>query len=390
MQQIEVAIAVIHYAQHYLLSFRDAQQHQGNRYEFVGGKLDPNESPLQALIREVQEEIGLDISQGSQINPLGVLRHTYSDLTAKKQVCLHVFRVQLSKFQYLQQLKYTQGQEGQALTWVDLPDLLAQHYQLPEANKSILAWLQLGDCISITYDLDAFNSLVYFDLATFSSKNTANTAKNSTSQVNQLSQHAQHWLNYYTRHLPVNGWVYVRLKQVDMQEQQHMLLQLIQRRADVQLIVNSQLAKALQRSGQMPTQIRAQHLTQAQLMQAHRQIQAQAHVDCHEQSNSSIAILPDLPITVSCHDATSIEQLNDLARYRLNQRLSVVIGAYISPVLPTKSHPERDALGWQKFAQMAQLAEVPVIALGGMMPADLCQVRYHQGDKVAGIRQFLV
>ncbi|MGP4848840.1 NUDIX domain-containing protein, partial [Marinobacter sp. 1Y8] len=50
---VNVAVAVIHYKDQYLLGFRDATQHQGNRYEFVGGKIEANESAAQALIREV-------------------------------------------------------------------------------------------------------------------------------------------------------------------------------------------------------------------------------------------------------------------------------------------------------------------------------------------------
>ena len=33
---VNVAVAVIHYKDQYLLGFRAASQHQGNRYEFVG------------------------------------------------------------------------------------------------------------------------------------------------------------------------------------------------------------------------------------------------------------------------------------------------------------------------------------------------------------------
>ncbi|MFP6813955.1 MAG: hypothetical protein VB956_11675 [Moraxella sp.] len=35
---VNVAVAVIHFNNQYLLGFRHASQHQGNRYEFVGGK----------------------------------------------------------------------------------------------------------------------------------------------------------------------------------------------------------------------------------------------------------------------------------------------------------------------------------------------------------------
>ena len=46
-------------------------------------------------------------------------------------------------------------------------------------------------------------------------------------------------------------------------------------------------------------------------------------------------------------------------------------------------------LGWEGFQRIASVSEVPVIALGGMSSEDLQQVRHHQGDKVAGIRNFL-
>ena len=59
---VNVAVAVIHFNNQYLLGFRHASQHQGNRYEFVGGKIEPNETPKQGLIREVVEEIGCDLT----------------------------------------------------------------------------------------------------------------------------------------------------------------------------------------------------------------------------------------------------------------------------------------------------------------------------------------
>lgn len=64
---VNVAVAVIHFNKQYLLGFRQASQHQGNRYEFVGGKIEPNETPAQGLIREVHEEIGLDIAQNTAV-----------------------------------------------------------------------------------------------------------------------------------------------------------------------------------------------------------------------------------------------------------------------------------------------------------------------------------
>jgi len=39
---------------------------------------------------------------------------------------------------------------------------------------------------------------------------------------------------------------------------------------------------------------------------------------------------------------------------------------FLSPVFPTRSHPEASGLGPERFRQLASLAQMPVIALGGM------------------------
>ena len=147
---VNVAVAVIHFNKQYLLGFRQASQHQGNRYEFVGGKIEPNETPAQGLIREVHEEIGLDIAQNTAVK-MGVIRHDYAD----KAVALHVFKIQVSQAQFdgLQQGK---GKEGQAVTWVPQSDLVANQYPLPDANARILEWLKLPSAIYITQPLDSF------------------------------------------------------------------------------------------------------------------------------------------------------------------------------------------------------------------------------------------
>ena len=135
---VDVAVAVIHYRNEYLLGFRQAQQHQGARYEFIGGKVERCELPLQALIREVAEEVGVSIDT-ALINPMGQITHCYQqDQQNSKTVRLHVYRVGLTdvQFQYLQHKR--QGEEGQPLCWVTHHALISGEYLLPEANKTIL------------------------------------------------------------------------------------------------------------------------------------------------------------------------------------------------------------------------------------------------------------
>lgn len=108
--------------QHVLLAKRRADQHQGNLWEFPGGKIEPNESAASALARELKEEIGITVEASS---PLVTIEHQYSD----KAVRLEVFLVECFTGEPL-------GIEGQAVAWVPITDLA--HYEFPEANVRIV------------------------------------------------------------------------------------------------------------------------------------------------------------------------------------------------------------------------------------------------------------
>ncbi|WP_296245123.1 MULTISPECIES: NUDIX domain-containing protein [unclassified Psychrobacter] len=351
---VNVAVAVIYYQDQYLLGFRDAFQHQGNRYEFVGGKIDVNETAKQALIREVAEETGIVIASNSAVK-LGRLHHDYGD----KQVCLQVYKVALTAKQYEQHKDCEQGLEGQTLTWVDKPRLLAGDFELPAANKTILEWLRLPQQITITYPLAHFS---------------------------EAAHPAAAWLQYQEAHLAHGAWVYVRLKAIDSNKA---VKQLLNSRPDIQAIVPAEFESNPARKEVVNCQIVAEHLTQTQLMRWSSDINNNVDYknsvsQCGTSSNYSIGY----PLIVSCHDAESIYAANKLARARLQQQLSPVIGIFLSPVLATQSHPETAPLGWQTWAELAALADMPVIGLGGLSPEMSKQAEHYGGVAVAGIRQF--
>lgn len=78
----------------------------------------------------------------------------------------------------------------------------------------------------------------------------------------------------------------------------------------------------------------------------------------------------------SCHDA------GDLAR-------AAELGldyALLSPVQATASHPDAQPLGWKRFAELADLAALPVYALGGLGPADLNRAFRFGAQGIAAIR----
>lgn len=114
-----------------LLALRRADQHQGNLWEFPGGKLEAGEEADAALVRELAEEIAISVTSLSE---LIVVEHDYGD----KAVRLHVFIVN----------EYNgkpAGLEGQSLRWVPLGELT--DYPFPDANVPIVTALMqaLGD-----------------------------------------------------------------------------------------------------------------------------------------------------------------------------------------------------------------------------------------------------
>ena len=56
---------------------------------------------------------------------------------------------------------------------------------------------------------------------------------------------------------------------------------------------------------------------------------------------------------------------------------------FLSPVLPTASHPGAAPLGWRRFAELCREAPVPVYALGGMALTQLETAIEHGAQGIA-------
>ena len=105
---------------------RKPHQDQGDCWEFPGGKIEHNESPLQALQRELPEELGIQVISAS---PWQQFNYTYP----KKTVLLDVWDV--TTF-----YGNPNGKEGQLVCWIHLEKLTAMI--MPAANIPILRQLQ--------------------------------------------------------------------------------------------------------------------------------------------------------------------------------------------------------------------------------------------------------
>ncbi len=123
MPAVHVAVGVILDPQkNILLTRRADDSHQGGLWEFPGGKLEAGEPVLEALSRELREELGIE---PTATEALIEIRHDYGD----KQVFLDVHLV----------LSFT-GEpaplEGQPMRWVAAAELA--DFEFPAANLPIV------------------------------------------------------------------------------------------------------------------------------------------------------------------------------------------------------------------------------------------------------------
>jgi 8-oxo-dGTP diphosphatase len=81
-------------------------------------------------------------------------------------------------------------------------------------------------------------------------------------------------------------------------------------------------------------------------------------------------------LSASCHSVAELQQAAALG----------VDFAFLSPVLPTLSHPGEAHLGWKAFAVALEQVNFPVYALGGMESSHVATARLHGGQGIAAIR----
>lgn len=81
-------------------------------------------------------------------------------------------------------------------------------------------------------------------------------------------------------------------------------------------------------------------------------------------------------LAASCHSAADLQRAAEIG----------ADFALLSPVLPTRSHPDADPLGWPRFAAIVEAANLPVYALGGMRPELLETAWQHGAQGIAAIR----
>lgn len=125
-QSIEVSAALIFRAGKLLITQRHAGTHLGGLWEFPGGKREDGETFEQCLVREIREELGVDISVGELF---GDITHDY----AEKSVHLKFFLCQLVRGE-------PTPEDCAALKWIGKTELA--NYEFPAADARLLAKLK--------------------------------------------------------------------------------------------------------------------------------------------------------------------------------------------------------------------------------------------------------
>ena len=123
-----VAVALIDRDGRILIAQRPEGKSMAGLWEFPGGKVEPGESPDAALIRELQEELGVDTRQ-SCLAPLTFASHAYDDFHLLMP--LYVCRVWKG---------IPRAKEDQKLCWVRPMQL--KDYPMPPADVPLVAMLR--------------------------------------------------------------------------------------------------------------------------------------------------------------------------------------------------------------------------------------------------------
>ena len=123
-----VAVALVDVDGRVLLAQRPEGKAMAGLWEFPGGKIHPGESPEAALIRELKEEIDIDVTEAC-LAPFTFASHRYEK-----------FHLLMPLYVCRRWKGVMRPREGQALAWVR-PAKLGD-YPMPPADKPLVAMLQ--------------------------------------------------------------------------------------------------------------------------------------------------------------------------------------------------------------------------------------------------------
>lgn len=122
------AVALVDADGRVLLAERPAGKSMAGLWEFPGGKVNQGETPEAALIRELKEELSIDVT-ASCLAAIAFASHTYDDF----HLLMPLFACRVWKGE-------PQGLEGQALQWIR--PIRMGDVAMPPADAPLVATLR--------------------------------------------------------------------------------------------------------------------------------------------------------------------------------------------------------------------------------------------------------
>src|SRR5579864_2888069 len=122
---LTVAVALIVRNSKLLVCQRHRDDSHALQWEFPGGKVEPGESPAQALVRELREELGVDAMIGKELYRT---RHRYGD--SQSEFRLIFFQADVDDSASFQNLVF------EKFEWTDISSL--PRYDFLEADKELV------------------------------------------------------------------------------------------------------------------------------------------------------------------------------------------------------------------------------------------------------------
>ncbi|MDP2758836.1 MAG: thiamine phosphate synthase, partial [Sideroxyarcus sp.] len=304
-----------------------------------GGKIEPGETPYHALVRELREELGIEVEAAY---PWITRVFTYPHATVR----LNFFRVTAWSGEL-------HPHEGQQFAWQRFPDV----YSTQEASvssfpqkrepgliKSLDSRLRGNDGITVSPVLPA-NAPVLRAL--------------ELPSLYAISNAAELGAEEFLRRLEIalgNG-----LRLVQLREKQLSCDELRELARRVMALAHAHGAKVL--------------------LNGDVALAQEVGADGVQLTATQLAELRERPevdwCAASCHNAEELRRAEALG----------CDFALLSPVLPTQSHPGASHLGWEKFAAIASGSSIPVYALGGLTLGDRRLAWQHGAHGVALLRQ---
>lgn len=296
---VEVAAAVIERADGaFLLAQRPAGKVYAGWWEFPGGKVDEGESAQEALVRELHEELAIDVTRSY---PWITRVYTYPHATVR----LNFFRVTGWRGE-------PHPKEDQQILWQRIDAPIAEP-MLP-ANAPVLRSLALPLEYAIT------------DAQTYGLE----------PMLARLNLRLQ------------NGLRLIQVRDKQLAERTALI-------REVTALAREHGARVLVNGG--PDLADGLHLPSEQLMAV------------KERPAAGL-------VAASCHSRKELERAMALQ----------IDFAVLGPVKATASHPGAPLLGWERFAEIARGASIPVYAIGGLQPQDMDVARGAGAHGLAMIR----